>query len=199
MTTTTTPDVLVPAGAVEVHEWYDLAGAPSRYFTGSAWVLERDDRNVSVRIDGTQYPDGRADRLIGVDEGHYERLSELTSITARELGRPLIAAADEVDAVGTYDQISVTPMTTVDRHLFGTCAIPSAGLRLVSARGDRTGLRFVANLQRGLPAPADPALSWWRNPLRDKRDGYPGCFGDAESDKVLARMRHLDAIDRSTV
>ena len=44
-----------------------------------------------------------------------------------------------------------------------------------------------------------PALPWWRNSLRDKRDGYPGRFGDAESDKVLARMRHLDAIDRSTV
>ena len=100
--------------------------------------------------------------------------------------------------MGTYDQISVTPMTTVDRHLFGTCAIPSAGLRLVSARGDGTGLRFVANLQRDYPHPRS-GLPWWRNPLRDKRDGHPGCFDDAESDKVLARMRHLDAIDRSTV
>ncbi len=88
----------MPAGAVEVHEWYDLASAPGRYFTGSAWVVERDDRDVSVRIDGTQYPDGRADRFILVAEGNYERLTELTSITARELGRALIAAADKVDA-----------------------------------------------------------------------------------------------------
>ena len=51
----------------------------------------------------------------------------------------------------------------------------------------------------GCPAPADPPLPWWRNPLRDRRDGHPGRFDDAESDKVLARMRHLDAIDRSTV
>jgi hypothetical protein len=77
-----------------LREWTDLASAPHRYFTGSPWVLDRD---VSVSIDGTQDPDGRVTRFILVAEGKYERLTELTSITARELGRALIAAADEVD------------------------------------------------------------------------------------------------------
>ena len=111
--TTNTADVPPPAGAVEVHEWYNLAGALSRYFTGSAWVIERDDRpwvaerdarDISVRIDGTQYPEGRVTRFIGIFEGNRELLTELltelTGTDAIEVGRALIAAGEEVVKIG---------------------------------------------------------------------------------------------------
>ena len=44
-------------------------------------------------IDGTQHgADGRVERFIMVQEGDYERLTEMRSADARELGRALIAA-----------------------------------------------------------------------------------------------------------
>ena len=73
-----------------------------RYFRGSARVVERDDNDVIVQIDGTQGADGDVTRHIMVIEGTYERL-ELSGGHARQLGRALIAAGDEVEQMANYD------------------------------------------------------------------------------------------------
>jgi hypothetical protein len=107
--TTTTPAKLAniphPAGAVEVCPWCDTGS----YFQGGSWVVERNtkDDDFSVQIDGTQYADGRVKRFIMVAEGNTEALIELTRDHARQLGEALIAAADELETMASYDQVVV--------------------------------------------------------------------------------------------
>ena len=96
--------VPLPAGAVKVHEWDDRneqVGA-FRYFTGTSRVVDRDDRDddIDVLIEGTQYPDGSVDRLIGI---HSLDDGPLTIGQARQLARALIAAADETEQMSGYD------------------------------------------------------------------------------------------------
>ncbi len=61
-----------------------------------------------MQINGTQYATGGAQRFIMVTEGGYEALTEMTCAGARELGRALIAAADEADKMAGYDQITAS-------------------------------------------------------------------------------------------
>jgi hypothetical protein len=54
-----------------------------------------------VLIDGTQHADGTIERSINVMEDGYERLMDLSSDRARQLGQALLAAADEIDGWAT--------------------------------------------------------------------------------------------------
>jgi hypothetical protein len=73
-----------------------------RYFHGSARVVERDDNDVIVQIDGTQGADGDVTRRIMIYDGNTEAV-ELSGEHARQLARALIAAADEVEQMANYD------------------------------------------------------------------------------------------------
>jgi hypothetical protein len=97
--------VAPPAGATYVADWYDMQFGIDhvrRYFSGSSRVVERDGNDMSVEIYGTQGPDGDVTRHIMVVDGNTEAV-ELTSTHARQLGRALLAAADEADQMATYD------------------------------------------------------------------------------------------------
>jgi hypothetical protein len=102
MTTTTTPDVPLPDGAVRVYQWDPPAvtGYPcgSRYFVCTSRRITVDEPGTAstggafeVSIDGTQWSDGRIDRCISMND------SELSPSQARQLAAALSAAADEVD------------------------------------------------------------------------------------------------------
>jgi hypothetical protein len=86
--TTHSPDVPMPAGAVEVYGWTDdnkPLGVPtdqtnpnaSRYFTGSSWTVDRGSwpspRGCDIRvfIDGLQHTDGRIERNIVVNDDEF--------------------------------------------------------------------------------------------------------------------------------
>jgi hypothetical protein len=106
-------DVAPPAGVEELFEWSEArfgVDNACRYFLGSKRVIERGgriDEDIRVQIDGTQQgADGDVTRHIMVIEGDHERL-ELSSDHARQLGRALIAAADEVEKLAGYDQAQV--------------------------------------------------------------------------------------------
>ena len=83
----------IPAGAIDVGAWYDLDAEPARYFTGMRRVIARDnkDHDTLVLVDGTQWADGRIERIISMDDDN------LTVEQARTLAAALIEAADEVD------------------------------------------------------------------------------------------------------
>ncbi len=89
----TIPDAPIPAGAIDVADWYDLHAEPARYFTGKLRVIPRDNRDhdTLVLVDGTQWANGRIERLISVDDDN------LTVGQARQLAAALLEAADEVD------------------------------------------------------------------------------------------------------
>jgi hypothetical protein len=74
-----------------------------RYFVGSSWVVNRDDKSedITVSIDGTQYADGRVERCILVDQLHPDW--PLNAGLARELISVLTAAVDEVDQMASRD------------------------------------------------------------------------------------------------
>jgi hypothetical protein len=76
----------------------------SRYLSGSSRVGERDDKahDVIVQIHGTQGPDGDVTRRSTVVDGNAATL-ELSGDHARQLGRALIGAADEVEQMANYD------------------------------------------------------------------------------------------------
>lgn len=104
-------DVAPPAGVEELFEWSDARFGVDdawRYFLGSRRVVERGgpiDEDIRVQIDGTQQgADGELTRHIVVIEGDYEPLA-LRSDHARQLGRALIAAADEVEQLNTCDPV----------------------------------------------------------------------------------------------
>lgn len=100
MSTTTTIDDLAnvprPAGATEVYDWEDLPDAPSRYFVGSSWLIERDNEdNLNVVINGTQWPD-HTDHVITLQDVKHDILDALTAGQAHQLGVALIQAAFEM-------------------------------------------------------------------------------------------------------
>jgi len=96
-----------PAGAVVVSDWYDdnePMNAPpptvaksgvNRYFRGSSWVIERDNRetDMCLTVDGIQRHDGSADRYVVLDD------DAMTPGQARQLAAALLMAADEIDPV----------------------------------------------------------------------------------------------------
>jgi hypothetical protein len=60
-TTTNLANVPAPAGAVSISDWYDTdTPNPGRYFRGSSWVIERNNRNTDMclQVDGTLWGDG---------------------------------------------------------------------------------------------------------------------------------------------
>lgn len=114
MTAPTTSNVPYPAGAVHVCEWYDT-DTPGRYFLGRSWPVERTNDgggrrggDMEVHIDGTQHVDGTVERFVWVQEGDYERITELTAAEARQLGQALIDAAAEVERMNSRDQDDCT-------------------------------------------------------------------------------------------
>ena len=97
-----------PAGATEVCDWYDLQYPEDAgpYFTDSSWVVECDDReDIAVFIDGIQRLDGRVNRLMHVHQLHAD--DSITPSHAQQLARALIAAADDVEAMSSYDDVEV--------------------------------------------------------------------------------------------
>jgi hypothetical protein len=103
-TTPTTPDVPLPAGATEVHDWRVEDGTTSRRFWGSKsdFEVEPDSFNaqnghrcfVAVSVAGTQWADGTIKRWIEADARGL-----LTGQDARDLAAKLLAAAGELDAL----------------------------------------------------------------------------------------------------
>ena len=99
-TTSTIPNIPLPAGAVRALDWESPqhTGFPNwvRYFDGTTRTIELTGQatDVEVTIEGTQYGDGRLDcpmiRVRDVDPD-----SPLTIHEARELAAALTAAAYE--------------------------------------------------------------------------------------------------------
>jgi hypothetical protein len=113
MTTPTYPDLPDPAGAVHVAEWDDMHSIDDgrRYFRGTSRVIERDgdiDADITVEIYGTQGGAGDVIRRIMVSEDNRDTLELSSSDHARQLGRALIAAADEAEQMNGYDEIVVS-------------------------------------------------------------------------------------------
>ena len=82
-----------------------------RYFSGSSRVVERDDNDhdISVQTDGTQGPKcGDVTRHIMVIDGNTEALELGSATPGRQLGRALIAAADEADQMADNDRMTLS-------------------------------------------------------------------------------------------
>jgi hypothetical protein len=102
VTTNPYPDAPIPAGATRVYDWYDLDTEPARYFAGPRRVIARHKRNHTlVLVDGTQWADGRIERIISLDDDN------LTVDQARQLAAALLEAADEVDRWASSDRHDV--------------------------------------------------------------------------------------------
>jgi hypothetical protein len=87
-----------PAGAVSIDPWRDDGDAVIyRSFTGRSWVVEREHDDIFVHVDGLQYATGAVERWVGLND-HV-----ISPADARQLARLLIAAAEEVDTVASYD------------------------------------------------------------------------------------------------
>jgi hypothetical protein len=123
-TSTHSPDVPVPAGAVEVYDWADDNEPPwvltdqtnpnaNRYFTGSSWTVDRAGREMRVFIDGLQHANGRVERNIVIDGDAF------TIAEARQLAAALIAAADEVDQ-NSDDRTELARCDNCGRYGWGT-------------------------------------------------------------------------------
>lgn len=96
MTTTTIPNVPIPAGAVSIEDWDRggrlFYGSVSRTIEASAWL--RDD--VQVYTGGFQDDGGTYGWEVCAGPVHPDH--PLTASQARQVGEALIAAADELDA-----------------------------------------------------------------------------------------------------
>ncbi|MDT5066734.1 MAG: hypothetical protein QOK02_2889 [Mycobacterium sp.] len=97
-TATDLANVPHPAGATRVYEWEapQATGYPqaSRYFVGSTSAIEVGDAHhkfIGVRIDGTQYADGRIERVISIDDVN------LTLEHASRVGAALLTAVEEIE------------------------------------------------------------------------------------------------------
>jgi hypothetical protein len=84
-------DMERPGGSVVVLGWE--SGTDSRYFRGTSWVIERNNRETDMCVDvvGTQYGDGRVERFVGLDD------DDMSVEQARALAAALLEAADEID------------------------------------------------------------------------------------------------------
>jgi hypothetical protein len=121
MTTTITTEDLAnvphPAGAVQVHEWFNddqpvgavvdhVYEGTRRWFVGISRLVSCPDvPDIKVWIDGFQYADGHADRYIMVDNVHTDH--PLPPGVLRDLIAALTAVADEVDLMASHDQDTV--------------------------------------------------------------------------------------------
>lgn len=97
-----------PAGVVSLWDhWHNDGEGELRYFDGTSRRVERDrGEDVEVRICGTQYLDGHADRdEIRVYNVHGDDI--LTLAQARQLGRALLDACDEAEQMNNCDPIAV--------------------------------------------------------------------------------------------
>jgi hypothetical protein len=103
-------DLPEPAGAVDIDiDWGIVAeGAiPSRHFTGRSWVVQhlmgngRVVDDVTVRIDGWQWADGRVERdvVVQLRVAHWP----LPVPQTRELARVLMAACDECERLESIE------------------------------------------------------------------------------------------------
>lgn len=97
MTTTTIPNVPIPAGAVSVQNWDRggrlFYGAVSPTIPASGWM----PADVRISTGGVQDGDGTYEWEICV--GPLDPDNPLTAAQARQIGEALIAAADELDAL----------------------------------------------------------------------------------------------------
>jgi hypothetical protein len=77
-----------------------------RYFDGTKRVIERDglDKDISVKIYGTQGTAGDVTRHVIVIDDDREALTLTSSDHARQFGRALLAAADKWEQMASYDQ-----------------------------------------------------------------------------------------------
>jgi hypothetical protein len=94
-------NVPLPAGAEKVYDWHDVGtDDEGRFFCGRSWVIEGAGwhrHDIRVFIQGIQRPTGEVERVIAVGELHPD--IPITAAQARQLGRALIAAADEMDSL----------------------------------------------------------------------------------------------------
>jgi hypothetical protein len=94
-----------PAGAVSLwDDWGDPGdGIDCRYFDGTSRRVELTrGEYVEVRIVGTQYPDGHAERdEIKLD--NVDSFDVLTRTQARQLAQAIWEACDEADALSDHD------------------------------------------------------------------------------------------------
>ncbi len=99
-----------PTDAITVEPWTNLDGAYGategvfRFFTGSSWVIPvvRDGwlvgpgaQNITVTVQGRQFPDGRTERWVTTDLPEDD--SQLPLPVARMLAESFAAAAAEID------------------------------------------------------------------------------------------------------
>lgn len=98
-------DVPRPAGAVEVSEWQPDDRGPATHYRcveAERWMVESDGDSgaVGVCLAAVQWSDGAVvDHEIAVIERDFKGNDTLTAMQARQLGRALIAAADELDTL----------------------------------------------------------------------------------------------------
>jgi hypothetical protein len=98
VTTATTPDVPIPAGAKCVDDWQGDAPMPYRLLFGERRNIDGGTNYTTVQITAVQFADGRIDDGRMHEPPHvYLGDDSLTSVQARELADLLIGAADEVD------------------------------------------------------------------------------------------------------
>jgi hypothetical protein len=104
MNTINTPQIPLPVGAVDVHEWRDDGDGEGlcRYFRGSSWVVEQ----TRIAIAGFQHRDGSVVRHIALAEQDVPEI--LTPAQARQLARALFTAADEAERMQAADDEEVT-------------------------------------------------------------------------------------------
>lgn len=103
----------MPAGATGVSGWVKTwRGRIARQFDGTTRVVDVPDdwgcigRPVSVVIDGLQYNDGRARRVVHLLSSGEPLAGPFTPHDARQLGAALIAAADECDECASRDGVT---------------------------------------------------------------------------------------------
>jgi hypothetical protein len=96
----------LPAGAEKVYDWHDVGtDSEGRGFDGRRWIIEGagwHKHDIHVLIRGIQRRTGEVERAIAVGELHPD--VPITSEQTRQLGRALIAAADEYDRLSDPDR-----------------------------------------------------------------------------------------------
>ena len=104
MTTTTNPypNLVMPAGAVTVHDWDGIGtDDPTRYFQGPRAIVPTRHGDVTVWWGGLQRPDGSLEFEICVSELHSDK--SLSVAAARQVVRAMMQAADEIERWSASD------------------------------------------------------------------------------------------------